>query len=928
MNENTSEGQIYPNSLKSLYSSYDQQLDRYISPGQTTPIQSNNSVALNQNYGGVNSNSNITKNPPVNRPNDPMSYHLYDDYDLNYYLDDFAKHQLKDENAQPDGLEGHQARSLEFNGDLTPILTNGNDPNLQLVPHLSENSRNDEITMDRENLNLLFETQQKVEPELVTAYKNMFFKDPNASYNQFVNQSHQDNSELNQQHEQLAVAQQYYMLQLQQQKEEYDELRRNNMAFSSHGANAANQMALESVKEGVELMFQQGSGSDEGHIMVSAIDSNPAEDVTGYSESSAQNNSSTFSESESSAGIGVYLSEVDGEFYLVDANGNPLFTSLNNENKNELDENAKLDDMDEEYGDDEKELQMLLINLLNTAAENEKAEHYINNSYSNQFDIDMEDDQDADNDPYSTFDRLNLYQQHTSRVRADNLKKQQEDATLRIKELLKANPALQVNPKTKIKLEKLPEHLKQQIMKDRKEREYDAKYIEISEKHNFNPVQLRVLQNHLTSYHASSINRNAVSMLNQFNHTSAGKVAPSYKKHNNDGSKKSKYKSILKKFQLNQSNDKTSLEEETAKIQNNISQLNDMIMSTQKNAMEQVRFFEDVIHANFSFDQLTQLYNQSHGQQQSLIKSFIDVMDEQKLENPYLISSAGVNVEPLHLKIQAILIDEQRKQQEMIKQQQQNLVNLQAMYESGERFLPKEEQSENMMDILTQQQRSKKIILDVNAPASFHVYKSYKSKKPAKNKTLSPKPSNSSSGATSFISNNFFSNLRQSDGIEDPSPKVSANYNNTPKSKMTPGTTMSTNSPMVLEQTATPISQINAFSSHNGSSSLASSPSIQTGQKIRGRKPTKKSDSTYTCPYCSSDDDNLDSFDLQKIKPDSGNSVFINNNGKKISFNRKDHLVRHINSVHMKIKPYKCEKCGKRFARTDNMKHHVSNCKI
>ena len=49
--------------------------------------------------------------------------------------------------------------------------------------------------------------------------------------------------------------------------------------------------------------------------------------------------------------------------------------------------------------------------------------------------------------------------------------------------------------------------------------------------------------------------------------------------------------------------------------------------------------------------------------------------------------------------------------------------------------------------------------------------------------------------------------------------------------------------------------------------------------------------------------------------------------GKNTSFSRKDHLVRHINSVHKKIKPHMCEKCGKRFARTDNLKHHVATCK-
>ncbi|OBA25539.1 hypothetical protein HANVADRAFT_3652 [Hanseniaspora valbyensis NRRL Y-1626] len=808
---------------------------------------------------------------------------------------------------------------------------------------MSQHSRViEQSVIDRDTINSILEAQyqtQQILPEIPTGSENIYYRDmvndnqiSNNNNNNINNaQINNNNYTLNEQQayqqEQLQVAQQYYMLQLQQQKQEYDQLHKINMPFSSYGATPANQMALESVREGKEVIFEKGVGADEGHIMVSAVDQNNNDIAT----IQINNNNLSVNESEDTdAGIGVYLSEVNGEFYLVDANGNPLFPSLNDDNKNDLDQSTKLrgsDEYDDEDGDDEKELRMLLINLMNTAAENEKVEHYLNNNYSNQFKYLIDKDQDMESGQYSTFDKLNLNQHHTSRVRAEQLQQEQDNATLRIKELLKSNPALQVNPKTKIELEKLPEHLKQKILKDKREREIDAKYIEISEKHNFNPVQLRILQSHLTSYHASAINRNAVSVLNQYNNSPSRNIAP-YKKFSKDKSKKSKYKSILKKFQLSTSDEEISLEEETAKIQKNITQLNKMIASTQSSFMEQVKFYEDIINANFTSEQLKQLYMQSQEQQQqTLIKSFIGVMEQQQMENPYLITSGRVNIEPLHQKLQESLMEEQMKQQDMIKEQQQNLLNLQAMYESGQRFLAKEDQTENIMDLLNKQQRSKKITLDESAPASFHVYKSYKSKMPNNNKNLSPSLSHSSETSSNIANNSIFNFEKKSTDINRSSSRMSISSNKVSSNKLTPGTSLPVDSPMFLEPATTPMDQINEFSSTNTTPSITGSPSVNTGPKIRGRKPTKKSDSTYTCPYCSSIDTNFETFDLKKLKPDSGNSVLVNDTGKKTSFNRKDHLVRHINSVHMKIKPYMCEKCGKKFARTDNMKHHVAGCK-
>ncbi|XBW36524.1 hypothetical protein QEN19_002100 [Hanseniaspora menglaensis] len=899
---NSNETHEFGSSMRSLYASYGQQLEQF-----TRPLESPTaSYQLN--------NENTIKNK------DPMSYHLYDDYDFNYYLDDVGKVPIGQPSMDIDKKSfSNQLRQQDSNGGITPTMTNNSE--MQLIPQLSETSRGDQVTMDKYNFqNFVLNQQQHFEPNLSS--ENREYLQNRVSNDHIQNSNSTDQANYHQ--DQLAVAQQYYMLQLQQQKEEYDELRRNNVPFSTGGTDAGNKMALEGVKEGVELMFQKGSGSDEGHIMVSANHASENQFNKNLRASIYSNNSSQF-ESDISSGIGVYLSEVDGEFYLVDANGNPVFPSLNDESKGELEENEK--NSDDEFDDDEKELRMLLINLMNTAAENEKVQSYIDNSYRNQLDVDMENDQDLNNGNYSTYDTLNLNQQHTSKVLSEQLKQQQEDATVRIKQLLKSNPRLQVNPKTKIELEKLPEHLRQQIIKNKKEREIDAKYIDLSEKHNFNPVQLRILQNHLTTYRASSINRNAVSMLNQYNDAYAGRVGQSYQNLAKPDSKPSKYKSILKKFQLNPSNGDSSLEEESSKIQKNITQLNDMIMSSQQNAMEQIRFFDDIINANCSKEQLKQLYIQSQGQQQTLIKRFIDVMEQQQVENPYLLTSTRVNIEPLHVSIQETLISDQMKQQEMIREQQQNLLNLQNMYENGQKFLFKGQQTENIMDTLTKQQRSKNITLDANAPASFHVYKSIKTKKSKKGKDLSPETSNSSKGASSIINSVLGSRYKNEDNINFVSPHPSKVTSEENTHAFTPGTSFSLNSPMVIERTTTPISQLNRSYSNNANSSLASSPSTSKTHRVRGRKPTTKSYSTYTCPYCYLPDSEFGSFDLKSLKPDDSRFSTISPEGKKISFNRKDHLVRHINSVHTKIKPYTCEKCGKKFARTDNMKYHVANCK-
>ena len=41
------------------------------------------------------------------------------------------------------------------------------------------------------------------------------------------------------------------------------------------------------------------------------------------------------------------------------------------------------------------------------------------------------------------------------------------------------------------------------------------------------------------------------------------------------------------------------------------------------------------------------------------------------------------------------------------------------------------------------------------------------------------------------------------------------------------------------------------------------------------------------------------------------------------SFSRKEHLTRHLKSVHFKEKPYQCPHCEKRFAEKSNLKRHV-----
>lgn len=918
MNQSNPEQQVYPESFKSLYSTYDQQLEQYIANSNSSIYNANvkNEVPLDRQVSQSNVRPNLS--------NENLSYHLYDDYDFNYYLDDGHKVSKNNQSAP--------LRQETYQNDLTP--TN------------STNINNFNQVYNQQDMDSINNNSSKVKnnnPGLISDYKNMF-------YNSNGNNSNEQ--------DQLAIAQQYYLLQLRQKQEEYDQM------MKTKNANPANQMAFEGVKQGADLVFEEGTGKDRGHIMVSA-----APDETQQSNRSPNMANSHEDTSDSSSGIGVYLSEIDGEFFLVDAFGNPVLREFGdefNESKEDM-LNKEQDVYDDNLVEDEKELKILLMNLLNTAAENEKMQQFIEGSDFNTYNgFDLKNI-DEDNEVYSTFDKLNLNQEHTSRVRAEQLSRQQDEAAERIKELLKANPALQINPKTIIELESLPEHLKEIILKNKKSREVEAKYIEMSEKHNFNPVQLRILQNHLNSYNATSINRNAASVMNQYNHAASNKVGPHRKRLGLDGSsRKSKYKSLLKRFQINPSPDHVSLEDEAAKIQENIIQLNNMIISSQTTAIEQVRFFEEIVNANCNLLQLKQLYMQSQGQQQVLIKDFIQAMEAQQRENPYLITSNKVNIDQFHLKVQNELMDEQKKQQDMIKEQQENLIMLQKLYESGQRFVDKKDQKGNIMDLLAAQQRSKNIILDKDAPASFHVYKSYKSKKPNSSgkkgeKDVQSQNSNgtNSGNDTSTLGSTFYNthqsnyphtsvhSVNNGDNLSMTNSGQGSNNGFTNLQNGSLGsntryqmsilspqgsiqTTTSNNSPMLLERSTTPLSMRPGSNITNiSTASLTSSPSLlgSLNSKTRGRKATKKTDSYYTCPYCFAPDEDLSNFDYKSIKSNNLLNVSMPSGGKNTSFSRKDHLVRHINSVHKKIKPHMCEKCGKRFARTDNLKHHVATCK-
>lgn len=885
MNQTNNE-QAYPESFTSLYSSYDQQLEQYIAKSNSNITNNQKDVSANKRP----SQSNLN--------NENLSYHLYDDYDFNYYLDDGQRLDKP--------IKSNSLRQDTNQNDLTPTNSSNINSFNQIPNH--------------QDVNSIVNSFSKVNntPGLINDYKNMF-------YNDFGSNNEQD---------QLALAQQYYLLQLRQKQEEYDHLKKTS------NVNPANQMAFEGVKHGADLVFQQGTGDDKGHILVSA-----APDNSQNSNSSPYMANSNEHTSDTSSGIGVYLSEIDGEFYLVDAFGNPLA----NEFGDKIDESKETEAYGDNYVEDERELRQLLMSLLETNAEKEKMQQYIEgadfNTY-NGFNLKTINDE---SDVYSNFDKLNLNQQHTTKVRTEQINQQQERAAERITEILRANPALQTNPKTIIELESLPEHLKERILKDKKSREVEAKYIELSEKHNFNPVQLRILQNHLSSYNASTINRQAASAVNQYNHAASNKFPVQRKKHSLDGSsRRSKYKSLLKKFQINSSPDHVSLEDEASKIQDNIIQLNNMIMSSQTTAIEQLRFYEEILNSNCTLPQLKQLYMQSQGQQQVLIKDFIQTMEAQQQQNPYLITTSRVNIDNLNFKVQNELMQQQQKQQEMIKEQQDNLINLQKLYEGGQRFVSKKDQMNNIMDILAAQQRSKNITLDKDAPASFHVYKSYKSKKPSSSgkktdKMLQSKSSNDNStiGSTFYNSNqSSYPNTFLEHGSNDDhlsivnSQRTSLNGNSHAQmSILSPQgsvqTSRSNNSPMLLERSTTPLSMRPGSSHAASNTSLTNSPSLvgSLGSKTRGRKATKKTDSYYTCPYCFLPDEDLSNFDYKSIKSNNLLNVPMPPGGKNTSFSRKDHLVRHINSVHKKIKPHMCEKCGKRFARTDNLKHHVATCK-
>lgn len=197
----------------------------------------------------------------------------------------------------------------------------------------------------------------------------------------------------------------------------------------------------------------------------------------------------------------------------------------------------------------------------------------------------------------------------------------------------------------------------------------------------------------------------------------------------------------------------------------------------------------------------------------------------------------------------------------MIKEQQDNLINLQKLYEGGQRFVSKKDQMNNIMDILAAQQRSKNITLDKDAPASFHVYKSYKSKKPSSSgkktdKMLQSKSSNDNStiGSTFYNSNqSSYPNTFLEHGSNDDhlsivnSQRTSLNGNSHAQmSILSPQgsvqTSRSNNSPMLLERSTTPLSMRPGSSHAASNTSLTNSPSLvgSLGSKTRGRKATKR----------------------------------------------------------------------------------------
>ena len=45
-------------------------------------------------------------------------------------------------------------------------------------------------------------------------------------------------------------------------------------------------------------------------------------------------------------------------------------------------------------------------------------------------------------------------------------------------------------------------------------------------------------------------------------------------------------------------------------------------------------------------------------------------------------------------------------------------------------------------------------------------------------------------------------------------------------------------------------------------------------------------------------------------------------------FTQKTNLLRHINVVHLKLKPFQCLSCGKKFGRKYSMQMHYKICKI